>query len=64
MNSPTSLKMALAGLALAASFCAFSSTQKATASANNSVEKKVIFADGTDPMPACRKNSCPQIADN
>jgi hypothetical protein len=64
MNSPTSLRMALAGLALAASFFAFSSTQKATASANNSVEKKVIFADGSDPMPACRRNVCPPVADN
>lgn len=64
MNSPKSLRMAFAVLALAASFFAISSTQKATASANSSVEKKVIFADGSDPMPACRKRVCPPVADN
>ena len=64
MNSPTSLRMALAGLALAGSFFAFSSTQKATAAANNTVEKQVIFADGTDPMPACRKGNCPPVGIN
>lgn len=58
------LQVVLTALALAGTFCAISTERKTAANPHqsNSV-KAVLYADGTDPMPACRNRICPP-ADN
>jgi hypothetical protein len=58
MPSPT-VRMMMAALAISASFLTYSITQPAARAPTVSNEKKVIFADGSEPMPACRKKVCP-----
>lgn len=58
------LQVVLTGLALSGAFCAITSGHKTQADSNNSSSvKAVLYADGSDPMPACRNRVCPP-ADN
>ena len=61
MHSPKTVRSLVIGLAMTASLLTLTWTRTANASQNSSVEKKIIFADGSDPMPACRKKVCPPI---
>jgi hypothetical protein len=56
--------MMLAAFAMAASFLTLSMTATTARPPNSTVEKGVIFADGSEPMPACRKNVCPPVAND
>jgi|GEM_PF-3919481 len=64
MHSPRTLQMMLAGFAMAASFLTLSMTAAIARPPNSTIEKGVIFADGSEPMPACRKNVCPPVAND
>ncbi len=58
------LQIVLTALALAGTFCAISNGRKTASDVNNPDSvKAVLYADGTDPMPACRNKVCPP-ADN
>ena len=49
------LQVVLTALALAGTFCAINNGRKTAADVNNpNSVKAVLYADGTDPMPACR----------
>lgn len=58
------LQIALSTLALAGTYCAISSSRHSVPDLRNSSSQKVVlYADGSDPMPACRNKVCPP-ADN
>ena len=58
------LQVVLTALALAGTFCAINNGRKTASDINNpNSVKAVLYADGTDPMPACRNRVCPP-ADN
>jgi len=52
------LQVVLITLALAGAYCSLT-THIVTPNANSAVEKSVMYADGSDPMPACRGRVCP-----
>lgn len=54
------LQIALSALALAGTYCAISNSHNAIPDVSNSqTQKVVLYADGSDPMPACRNRVCP-----
>ncbi|HKS71892.1 MAG TPA: hypothetical protein VJQ82_01770 [Terriglobales bacterium] len=54
------LQIALSSLALVGTYCAISSSRNPVPDLQHSTLKKaVLYADGTEPMPACRKGFCP-----
>ena len=54
------LQIALSALALAGTYCAISSSRQAVPDLSNSKSQRVVlYADGSDPMPACRNKVCP-----
>jgi hypothetical protein len=58
------LQVLLTALALSGAFCAITSGHKSDVDSNNlNSVKAVLYADGSDPMPACRNKVCPP-ADN
>jgi hypothetical protein len=58
------LQIVLTALALAGTYCAISTGHKTVPDFNNpKSQKAVLYADGSDPMPACRNRVCPP-ADN
>jgi len=53
------LQVLVTALALAGAYCSLT-THIVTPNGNNSsAEKAVMYADGSDPMPACRGRVCP-----
>jgi hypothetical protein len=52
-----SLQVVLIALALAGAYCSF--TTHIVAPNGSTAEKTVMYADGSDPMPACRGRVCP-----
>jgi hypothetical protein len=58
------LQVVLTALALSGAFCAITNGHKTDLDSNNPKSvKAVLYADGSDPMPACRNKVCPP-ADN
>jgi hypothetical protein len=54
------LQVVLTALALAGTFCAINNGRMTASDGNNpNSVKAVLYADGTDPMPACRNRVCP-----
>ena len=54
------LQIALSALALVGTYCAISSNRNPVPDFHTSnVKKAVLYADGSDPMPACRGKVCP-----
>ncbi len=53
------LQVVLTALALAGAYCSLTTHVVTPNSSNSAAEKAVMFADGSDPMPACRGKVCP-----
>jgi len=53
------LQAAIVTLALAGAYCSLTTHIVTPNSSNSAAEKAVMYADGSDPMPACRGRVCP-----
>ena len=53
------LQVVLTALALAGAYCSLTTHIVTPNSHNSTAEKAVMYADGSDPMPACRGRFCP-----